>query len=200
MTDLVPTPQDPRTGADADPLFDAALALRSMELGDTSPALRLVVRWSASDIRVSSNPDSPLRYRWLTSTRLIDGWPPYVPERTKWAAWRPAEDEIRIRDPRRFEEHLIAPIVLADSLELLARAGDLNGPSAEQASLMLSEAVPRVRRDMAGFIAETHAWTDTWALWNLVRRPTRCGSCIPSRSPSPTPMRNARSRQDDRDR
>ena len=31
--------------------------------------------------------------------------------------------------------------------------------------------MPSVRRDVAGYLSESHAWGDTWALWNLARRP-----------------------------
>jgi GGDEF domain-containing protein len=42
---------------------------------------------------------------------------------------------------------------------------------AEEARALIAEAMQSARRDVAGYLAEGHAWGDTWALWNLARRP-----------------------------
>ena len=166
-----PEPLNIALDAASDPLFPAGLALRALELGDPAPADRLVAEWAASQVRITNNPESRLRYRWLTSTTLPRSWPPYVPPRPDWSAWRPAEEEVLRRDIRRFEARLIESIVLADSVELLARVESGGGPAAGTANALLAEALPGARRDIARFLGETHAWTDTWALWNLARRP-----------------------------
>jgi GGDEF domain-containing protein len=155
----------------ADPLFEASAALRHLDEGDRRPADRLVREWIRSQVRVTSNPGSALRYRWLTSTTLPASWPPYVDPRDSWRAWRPAEEEVRLRNTRQFEARLIEPIILGDSIELLERVATFPGSVAAHARVLLAEAMPSVRRDVAGYLAESHAWGDTWALWNLARRP-----------------------------
>jgi len=164
------TPDSELLDPQADPLFSAGLALAALERGHRSPAEHLVTEWATSSARVTQNPGSRLRYRWLLSTLLPATWPPYVPRRDAWRAWRPAERDARARDAARFEGRLIEPIILADSLELLARLRADEGPEGA-AGALLAEAMPSARRDMAAALGETHAWSDTWALWNLVRRP-----------------------------
>ena len=39
--------------------------------------------------------------------------------------------------------------------------------------------MPKVRRDAANWVQELHAWSDTWALWALARRPSALGALHP---------------------
>jgi len=67
-------------------------------------------------------------------------------------------------------ERLITPLVLADSLDLLASVVEGDGPSRRLAATILDESLPRARRDAAAWVQELHTWADTWALWAIARR------------------------------
>ena len=151
--------------ARSDRLFGAAIALAA--LPDTGPAEALVAEWFEQLARTSDNPDSPRRYPFPVDTRFA-GRPGYVPPVDEWRAWRPSEEEVRLRNPGRFTASLVLPPVLADSIELLdllASEGD------EGAGAVLGAVLPVARRDFARHAEATHAWSDTWALWQLARRP-----------------------------
>jgi GGDEF domain-containing protein len=78
-----------------------------------------------------------------------------------------------------FSDRLIAPIVLADTLDLLEEARRRDDDWARLARAYLDEAMPKVHRDAAGWVQELHAWRDTWALWALARRPGALGLLHP---------------------
>lgn len=165
------SPGSTGTRVEPDPLFEASIALQRLDGGDIDLAECLVREWVDSQVRITRNPGSALRYRWLTSTLLISLWPSHIGPRKSWQAWRPAEDEVQQRNTRQFEARLIEPIILVDSIELLDQVATFPGAVADEARALLAEAMPSVRRDFAGYLAESHAWGDTWALWNLARRP-----------------------------
>ncbi len=146
-----------------DGLCAASIALGALEDGDAGPARAAIARWL--EVQTSSNPDSVRRYPWASSTVYYQ-LPPYVPPRTAWHAWRPAEEEWRQRDIERFEASLLTPLVLSDAVELLER---LAADGEEDAAALLERVLPVVRRDMARLVVGLHAWSDTWGLWNLAR-------------------------------
>lgn len=149
----------------ADPLFGATIALAA--LPDDGPARALVADWETRVETVSTNPESGRRYPFAIDTRYVR-LPDYVAPPTQWRAWRPTEQEVADRAPGRFLASLILPPILADSIELLdllAAEGD------GSARTVLDAALPVARRDIARYAETNHAWTDTWALWQLARRP-----------------------------
>ena len=180
--------------AERDPLFEASVALRRLDGGDHEPAERLVREWTDSQVRITSNPGSALRYRWLISTTLLPAWPSHIGHRESWRAWRPAEEEVRQQNKRRFEARLIEPIILVDSIELLVRAATLPGLSRDKRG----HSWPR---PCQMFVAMS---PDTSPRATLGEIPGPCGTslaghehystCIPSLSLSRTPTLNARSR------
>ena len=68
-------------------------------------------------------------------------------------------------------ERLLTPIILSDSLDLLEDVSHRPGDSGVAARAFLDEALPKARRDAAGWVQELRAWADTWALWAMARRP-----------------------------
>ena len=150
--------------AAADGLFGASIVLAQLD-EDAAPANRLIAQWATRT--VSSNTDSARRYPWPIETRFA-ARPPYVPEPTTWRAWRPSEEAARLRDPDLAEARLLTPPIIVDACELLDRLAEAGN---QDASAMLDEALPVMRRDLARDTFGGHAWGDTWALWNLARRP-----------------------------
>ncbi len=153
-----------------DALCAASIALHALEGADRAHGETTLVHWL--ETRTSNNPDSVRRYPWAISTAYYHV-PRYVPPRETWRAWRPAEEEWRLRDVERFEASLLGPLVLSDAVELLSRLAE-NGDG--DAAALLERVLPVVRRDVARLVVGRHAWTDTWGLWNLARheRTLRC--------------------------
>jgi GGDEF domain-containing protein len=151
---------DPRR----DELFAASIALANFDR-DPTPPRELAAAWTR---RVSSpNQASDRRYPWPIGARFVD-LPEYVPPPETWTAWLPAEEEVRLRERNAFEGRLLLAPILADTLELLSRLADDGDP---HAVAILATAMPVMRRDMAAASFGDHARADTWALWNLARRP-----------------------------
>ncbi len=103
------------------------------------------------------------RYRWELShgTQL----PPYSLPVASWLAWRFAEQDLLVRAPREFVDHLTLTPILCESVEFLSELGD------ERALGFLSEVDGRLRRDFALFVQARHSFADTFALWNLGQSP-----------------------------
>jgi GGDEF domain-containing protein len=148
----------------ADGLFAASIALAQLRM-DPAPATRLLASWSTR--AVSSNPDSSRRYPWPMDSKFAHR-PAYVPPRETWHAWRPSEEEARLRDPGVLEARFLPPPIIADTCELLER---LSEDGVQDAARLLELTLPVMRRDLAREAFGGHAWGDTWALWNLARRP-----------------------------
>ncbi len=159
--------EDPAPAFDfrSEPLFGAAVALAA--LPDERPARALAAEWLGQVDRLSVNPDSLNRYPFWVDARFTP-LPAHVPPRAEWRAWRPSEDEVCRREPGRFTASLVLSPVLADSAELLGRLADGGD---EAAAKVLAVVLPVARRDFARYAEMNHAWTDTWALWQLARRP-----------------------------
>jgi GGDEF domain-containing protein len=99
--------------------------------------------------------------------------PPLVGDRTTWVPWRPRDvaamtDRSEMLD--RLVERLLTPLIIADSLEFLSVMGERTDDIGELARGFSKEAMPKVRRDAAGWVQESQAWADTWALMALARR------------------------------
>src|SRR3954453_1445607 len=156
----------PRQGFDParDPLFAGSIALAHLR-DDPAAAGALLEVWRQTV--VGPNPDSDRRYPWPISSRFVD-LAGYVPPRDAWRAWLRAEEDVRLRDPKGFEARLLVGPIVADTVQLLS---DLADDADADAIAILGRAMPVIRRDMARVAFGDHARADTWALWNLARRP-----------------------------
>ncbi len=99
-----------------------------------------------------------------------------------WQPWRERDVRVWAEQPERAiedVERLVTPLVLADSLDLLAEAGGWTDATGSLARSFLDEALPKVRRDAATWVLEIRAWADTWALWSTARRPGALGLLYP---------------------
>jgi GGDEF domain-containing protein len=162
---------DHRFESTSDGLFAASIALAGAA-HDTGPALALIEDWSARE--PGGNPAGIRRYPWPISSRftLLS---PCAPPQATWRAWRPSEEVVRSGNPVAFESRLLLPPILADSCELL----ELLAAGHDAARSVRDRVVPVMRRDLAHDALGDHAWGDTWALWNLARRPRALGRLHP---------------------
>jgi GGDEF domain-containing protein len=108
------------------------------------------------------------RYRWdLSHFRCkLESFAGKV---TEWRAWRPAEQQELDRDPHRFEERFILPILIAESCEYLAEVGEQGDEIGRDARALLFECEPVLRRDLAAHALLNHAFFDTLAAFCLIR-------------------------------
>jgi GGDEF domain-containing protein len=159
-----------RTGLDEDPLCPIALLHGRRDLGlDDDPA-RLIAGWAPGLTRETGT----VRYRWGINPRFAGSFPAWVGPVDDWRPWRAADAAAWAERPtRQIEdiERLLTPIILTDTLDLLSEASLRQDASGDLARSFLDEALPKVRRDAAGWVQELRAWSDTWALWAMARRP-----------------------------
>lgn len=146
----------------------AASILRARRArGSGADASALLAYWD------SVHPGSEIgttRYRWLVNHKHVE-IPRWAGPPQQWTPWRPAEQAV-VEDPFHFEARLSIPAIVTDCGELLAElASDADGELAARAHGRLAEAEPVMRREFAGFVTASHAWSDTFALWCLARRP-----------------------------
>lgn len=144
---------------DLDPFSPyAATMLRARPGSDPAPIFE---RWK----RVfPGSAIGELRYRWPLTHKRVRPLPPYAAE--PWIPWQEAERG-SAGDIYDFEARLSVPAIVCDAGELLLSCAD----SSRDAVEMLLEAEPVMRREFASFVRAAHAWSDTFALWCLVRRP-----------------------------
>ncbi len=110
------------------------------------------------------------RYRWDTSHEYC-ALPSYSPPVSQWRAWHEAEQAALERKPFAFEERISLPVLIAEACELLSEVASGDGPDSAVAEELLFETEPVFRYDLAGKALAGHAWTDTFALFALVRTP-----------------------------
>ncbi len=161
-----------------DPLFPTAILRGRRLLGCPLDDRSLLAAWRPGRTRETG----AVRYRWAVDPRHAGAPPAWVGPEAGWAPSRPGDAEALADSPDRkpsFVARLITPLVLADMLEVLGQAVDRADDGAELALCYLDEALPKVRRDAASWVQELHAWSDTWALWALTRRPRALGALHP---------------------
>jgi GGDEF domain-containing protein len=147
----------------AEPMLPAILRAGAAE-GSPPEATAVIDHWLSRSV---GNPLSSDRYRWELTHRRGTGMPEYAGAPAQWTAWRPSEQAVLANDVFAFEERLCGPIVICESLELLAESA----PTDARARELLEEAEPVSRRDFAAYALERNAWVDTFGLWCLVRYP-----------------------------
>ena len=156
--------------ATSSPELRSPLAATVCRAGGGDPA-RLIEFWSG---RSPGHQGSDSRYRWeLTHARAGDAR--WCGEPESWSPWRDKDAAVLERDPRGFEERLTLPIAIADGLALLSE----RAPTDPVAKQLLDETATVARRDLAGYVSGMHAWTDTFALRCLARRPAALAAMRP---------------------
>jgi GGDEF domain-containing protein len=106
------------------------------------------------------------RYRWEIS-HFRCRRAPHVPPVETWRAFRPDVES----NAARSEMRMSLPISIAEGCEYLAGLADVESPAQMVARTLLAEAEPLFRRDLAMHVQGSHPWSDTFALYCLVRRP-----------------------------
>ena len=157
---------DPRE----DLLFPVAMLRGQSLVGRRLDPDELVRDWS----RLTPRETGSVRYPWALNPRFSGPRPDWVgPEKT-WIPWQSREAEAIVTQPDRggrLVDRLLTPIILSDSLELLAASSERDDGVGAMARSMLRQSMPKARRDAAGWVQELHAWSDTWALFAIARRP-----------------------------
>lgn len=128
---------------------------------------RLLREW---DTRQTSAAGS-VRYRWPFSHKSLRMYGHWSGAIDSWRAWRQRDEAVLREGPAVFIDRFLTPIILADTIEWLGGVARGDDEAAVLAAKFLAESATKLRRDMAQFAQETHAWGDTWALWCVARRP-----------------------------
>jgi hypothetical protein len=124
----------------------------------------LLEHWAS---RALGNPLARDRYHWEVAHGRGTGVPSYAGDPSTWRAWRAAEQSLVDSDVYAFEERMTAPIVAAESAELLAEVGSDDARAAE----LLEQAEPVLRREFAACALERNSWSDSFGLFCLTRYP-----------------------------
>ena len=152
-----------------DPLFPVAVLRGDAFIGSGSDPDALLASWAPGVTRETG----AVRYRWAINPRFTGHWPVWIGPPTEWRPWRPRDVAAWTERPQRASEdieRLLTPLILADSLQLLVASSARTDACGDLARDFLAEALPKARRDAAGWVLESRAWADTWALWAMTRR------------------------------
>ena len=155
----------------ADPMFAVALEDGRSWVGVRPDPQRIIGRWRSFHARETG----AIRYQWPIDPRYAGRLPPWAGDPHVWVAWRPMEAAALLQKPdllQRFEERLLTPIVLADALQYLIDVAERDPRCSADARAIRDAAMPKIRRDASSWVQELHAWSDTWALMALARRPS----------------------------
>jgi GGDEF domain-containing protein len=161
-----------------DPLFPTAILRGRRLVGSPLDERRLLNAWRPLRARETG----AIRYRWAVEPRYAGPLPAWIGPESSWEPSRLGDAAALADSPDRkpiLTARLVTPIVLADMVELLGQAIERGDDASELARAYLDEAMPKVRRDAASWVQELHAWSDTWALWALARRPRALGALHP---------------------
>jgi len=156
------------------------------EIGDFDPMKPVVLRFAASHdqhrlaapmlgawkVRSTGGHDQARRFPWAlgwdanpsAATESPDG---------RGALWRPRERDWLDREPADYAHRLIVPIAIAENLEFLqAQATQVTHDAAAATAVeILRDIQPLAEGEIADYIRGGDPWRDTFALWQLVRRP-----------------------------
>jgi GGDEF domain-containing protein len=163
---------DPRL----EPLFPTVLLDLQVSTGEPIDIGWLLSAWlgqaaGGSAAAAPGRRSAPDGYPWPLALAANGPRPAYIGPDETWRAWRPADAPARLADPGRYFAQLIEPLVITESGEFLETLIATEGPATELAEELLARALPATRRALAAHAAHRHAWTDTFALWALARRP-----------------------------
>ncbi len=142
----------------------AATARARAWAGAPIPRSELLVAWKA---RQPGSNAGNTRYRWDLSHYRCK-LPSFAGTPATWRAWRPAEAQEVERDPHKFEQRFLLPVVIAETCEYLAELATGDDEAARDAGALLFESEPVFRRDIASHALVTHAFFDTLAAFTLV--------------------------------
>jgi GGDEF domain-containing protein len=161
-----------------DPLFPVSLLRGHALLGSDPDNGDVLAQWAPGVTRESGT----VRYRWAIDPRFAGQLPAWVGPSSTWTAWRARDIAAWADRPQRALEdieRLLTPVILADSLQLLAETSRGDDGRGHLAREFLDDALPKARRDAATWVLETRAWADTWALWAITRRPEALNLLLP---------------------
>jgi GGDEF domain-containing protein len=150
-----------------DPMF--ASAARFMQAhGRSAFHAPLLGAWKG---RSEGGFDRARRYPWNVSVDSLPG--AAVPGlEAPGALWRPRERDWLDREPTQFGHRLVGPIAIAENLQFLdEQSRDDNREVAATATEILATLQPMAEGDVADAIRGEDPWRDTFALWQIVRRP-----------------------------
>ncbi len=151
-----------------DPMLTAMLRFAE-DRGETVVVTPLLSAWKAN---AAGGPDRARRFPWSLGRDALPTSPATEAPDGRGALWRPRERDWLERSPTAFAHRLLAPIAVAENLEFLHRlTADDNPQAAETAAEILREIQPLAEGETADFIRGDDPWRDTFALWQLARRP-----------------------------
>lgn len=152
----------------ADETFLPASLMRArMARGQTIDPLPLLQEWATRQTSAAGS----IRYRWPFTHKALRMYGHWTGPIEDWRAWRPRDQAALAENPDAFSTRFLSPIILADTVEWLSQLAEGTDEASVLASTFLVESRTKLRRDMAQWAQETHAWGDTWALWCVARRP-----------------------------
>jgi GGDEF domain-containing protein len=152
--------------------FDSMLpsALRFAEdHGERIVAAPLLASWK---VRSAGGPDHARRFPWSLGRDALPSSAATDAPDGHGALWRSRERDWLDREPTGFADRLVAPIAIAENLEFLHRlTTDQNPQIANTATEILRDIQPLAEGEIADFIRGDDPWRDTFALWQIARRP-----------------------------
>lgn len=152
----------------ADPMKPSVLMFAEVERQPMYHG-ELLAAWQS---RASANPDRARRFPWLGTRDSLPTSPVTEAPDGRGALWRPRERDWLDRDPTAFGQRLMGPIAIAQNLQFLSGlTGRSDSLIAETAAEILRDIQPLAEGEVADAIRGDDPWKDTFALWQLVRRP-----------------------------
>lgn len=151
-----------------DPMLPAALRFAA-ERDRPRLTAPLLASWK---VRATGGADQARRFPWTLGANAMPASPATDTDDGLGALWRPRERDWLERDPTAFGHRLLGPIAIAENLDFLSSlTEDPNLEIARTAGEILRDVQPLAEGDVADFIRGDDPWRDTFALWQLARRP-----------------------------
>jgi GGDEF domain-containing protein len=151
-----------------DPMLPSALRFAE-DRGERLVAAPLLASWK---VRAAGGPDRARRFPWSLGHDALPSSSATESPDGRGALWRSRERDWLDRGPTAFAGRLLTPIAIAENLAFLHRlTTDANQQIAGTATEILRDVQPLAEGDIADFIRGDDPWRDTFALWQLARRP-----------------------------
>jgi GGDEF domain-containing protein len=152
----------------SDPMLPAALRFAA-DHGEKLVVAPLLASWK---VRAAGGPDHARRFPWSIGHDAMPSSAATEAPDGRGALWRARERDWLDRGPTAFASRLLTPIAIAENLDFLhGLTTDTNPQIAGTATEILSDIQPLAEGDIADFIRGDDPWRDTFALWQLARRP-----------------------------